>query len=52
MQSYGSTPPRVGSVAPGTKTGLVGKAMGNTTVKKDPNRISVKAHTRMKSGKK
>jgi hypothetical protein len=50
MQSYGSNPPRIGSVAP--KTGLVGKAMGDTPIKKDPNRVSVKAHTRVKAGKK
>ena len=53
-QTYGSTPQRVGSMAPGTKhdsNGLVGRAMGNTPVKSDPNRVSVKSHTRVKPGK-
>lgn len=49
-QSYNTAPPRIGAVAPGTKTGLVGKAMGNAPVKQS-NRVSVRTHTRSKPGK-
>lgn len=46
MQTYNTAPGRVNQT-----NGLIGKAMGNVPVKRDPNKIEVKAHLRAKPGK-
>lgn len=46
MQSYGTAPPRIGTVAPGR--GLIQTARRE---KKDPRVVQVKAHTRLKPNK-